>query len=80
MFHLFQTKRFDLDVAYISHICCNNIFQIFQPVLCCNKCFHVASYKCFIWILHMFHIYVASVCSKYFICFRLMLYSSVSHC
>jgi hypothetical protein len=63
MFHLFQTKRFDLDVAYISHICCNNIFQIFQPVLCCNKCFHVASYKCFIWMLHMFHTYVASVCS-----------------
>jgi hypothetical protein len=26
----------------------------------------------------MFHTYVASVCSKYFICFKLMLHSSVS--
>jgi hypothetical protein len=31
-------------------------------------------------MLHMFHIYVASVCSKCFICFRLMLHSSISCC
>ena len=36
--------------------------------------------KCFIWMLHMFHTHVASVCSKYFICFKRMLHSSVSCC
>ena len=49
-------------------------------VLCCNRCFHVASCNCFIWMLHMFQTHVASVCSKYFICFRHMLHSSVSCC
>ena len=47
-------------------------------VVCCNKCFHVVICKCFIWMLHMFHTYVAIVCSKYFICFRRMLLPSVS--
>jgi hypothetical protein len=31
-------------------------------VLCCNKCFNVASCKRFIWMLHMFYTHVASVC------------------
>jgi hypothetical protein len=33
MFHLFQTyvcKRFDRDVAYVSHICCKSMFQMFH--------------------------------------------------
>ena len=33
MFHLFRTyvcKRFDLDDAYVSHICCTGMFQMFQ--------------------------------------------------
>jgi hypothetical protein len=33
MFHLFQTyvcKHFDLDVVYVSHICCKGMFQMFQ--------------------------------------------------
>jgi hypothetical protein len=25
-----RTLRFNLDVAYVSHICCNNMFQMFQ--------------------------------------------------
>jgi hypothetical protein len=32
-FHLFQMyvyKRFDLDVAYVSHICYKSMFQIFH--------------------------------------------------
>jgi hypothetical protein len=32
MFHLFQNvccKRFDLNVAYVSQMCCNNMFQMF---------------------------------------------------
>ena len=48
--------------------------------LCCNKCFHVASCKCFIWMLHMFHTHVVSICFKCFICFKRMFRSSVSCC
>jgi hypothetical protein len=63
-----------------SHICCNNMFQIFElfqsyvvvsVVLCCNY---------FIWMFHMFHTHIASVCPKCFICFKCMLHSSVSCC
>jgi hypothetical protein len=39
----------------------------------------VASCKCFIWMLHMFHTHVSSVYSKCFICFRRMLHPSVSY-
>jgi hypothetical protein len=46
-------------------------------VLRCSKRFHVASCKCFMSMLHMFHTYVSSICSKYFICFRRILHSSV---
>jgi hypothetical protein len=37
-------------------------------VLCCNKYFHVATCKCFIWMLYIFHTHVANVYSKCFIC------------
>jgi hypothetical protein len=47
-------------------------------VLCCSKCFHVASCKCFIWMLHMFHIHVASVRFGCFIYFTHMLHSTIS--
>jgi poly(3-hydroxybutyrate) depolymerase len=40
--------------------------------------FHVAFV--FIWMLHMFYTYVASVCPKCFICFKCMLHLSVSCC
>jgi hypothetical protein len=49
-------------------------------VLCCNKCFHVASCKCFIWILPMFHSHVEIVYFKCFIYFRRMLHSRVLCC
>ena len=45
-----------------------NVLDI--SVFCCNKSFYVASCKCFIKMLHMFRIYVVSVCSKCFICFQ----------
>ena len=67
-------------MLHMFHICCNNIFQMFQLVLCCNKCFHVTSYKCFIWMLHVFHTYVGSVCSRCFIRFIRMLHLSVLCC
>ena len=47
MFHLFQTyvcKRFDLDVAYVSHMLQEYIPNV--SVLCYSKCFHVVSCKC----------------------------------
>jgi hypothetical protein len=30
-------KRFDLDVAYVSHICCNSMFQSSVAVFSCYK-------------------------------------------
>jgi hypothetical protein len=45
----------------------------YVKLLCCSKYFHVASCKRFIWILKWLYTYVASVCSKCFNCFRLML-------
>jgi len=44
-------------------ICFTHMLQQYVPnvlnvsVLCCNKCFHVASCKCFYLMLHMFHTY-----------------------
>jgi hypothetical protein len=49
-------------------------------ILCCNKCFHVASRKCFYLDVALFHIHVAGVCSKCFICFRCMLPKKVFSC
>jgi hypothetical protein len=51
-----------------------HLFQSYVAVSvfsCCN---------CFIWMLQIFHTHVASICPKYFICFKCMLYSSVSCC
>jgi hypothetical protein len=61
-------------------ICFTHMSQQYVPnvsivlVLCCSKCFHVASCNCFIWMLHIFHTYIANVCSRCFICFRRMSY------
>jgi hypothetical protein len=55
-----------------------HILQAFQKHVAniCSKCFiyfqtYVAIF--FIWLLHMFSPYAATVCSKYFNCFSLML-------
>jgi hypothetical protein len=74
-------KCFDLDVTYISHICCNSIFQIFhlfdlllqQMFLCCKL-------QVFYLDVAYFHTYVTSLCYRCFIYFRHMLHSSVSCC
>jgi hypothetical protein len=49
------------------------MFHMFQRML--QQVFYLnvalvphTCYKCFIWILHMFHTYVATVCSKCFLC------------
>jgi hypothetical protein len=46
-------KRFDLDVAHVSHICCYSMFHMFQ--------FYVAA--------SVFMLQVASVLSRCCICF-----------
>jgi hypothetical protein len=81
MFHLFSDvccKRFYLDVAYVSHTYVVRVwfkmFQLFQSYVAIS----VFMLQVVIWILHMFHIYVASICSKYFIHFRRTLHPSVS--
>jgi hypothetical protein len=53
MFHLFFRcmfcKRFYLDVAYVLHILQEYVPMIsIVSILCCIKCFYVASCKCFI--------------------------------
>jgi hypothetical protein len=53
-------KRSDLDVAYISHICCNYMFQMFQLFQ-----FYVA--------VSVFILQVAGVLSRCCICFTHML-------
>jgi hypothetical protein len=86
MFHLFLSV-FYLDIAYVSHMLQEYVpmvlgFQLFQSYVAVRVfMLQVVSVlsgccKCFIWMLPMFHIHVSSVCSKYFICFRCMLYSS----
>jgi hypothetical protein len=76
-------KCFDPEVAYVSHICCNNsIFQmlhLFQSSVAASvfmlQVVSVISGCCI-----CFHTYVESVCFKYFIYFRRILHSSVSCC
>jgi hypothetical protein len=87
IFRLFHSRR-TLQAfrfrccTYFTHMLQQNIFQIFQPfsVLRCSTCFHVRKLQVFYLVLHMFHIHVASVCSKCFIRFIQMLHSSVSRC
>ena len=63
MFHLCQTyvpSTFDLDVAYVSHICCKSMFKTFQLF---------QSYVA----ISVFMLQVVSVLSAYCICFTHML-------
>ena len=57
------------DVAYIAmvHICCKCLLPMF------NLYFRMYVASVFIWILHMFHTYVASILSIYCIYFAHML-------
>jgi hypothetical protein len=74
MFHLFSDvccNRFWYDVAYVSHICCNSMFlmfELFQFYVATAFILQVASvlFECFDYVLYT---YIASACSKCFICF-----------
>ena len=58
-------KHFDLDVAYVSHICCNSMFQMFHvfqsSVVASVFMLQVVSVLSGCCIC--FHTYVVSVCS-----------------
>jgi hypothetical protein len=75
-------KRSDLNVAYVSHICCNNMFQIFQlfqsyvAVIVFMLQVTNILFGCCICFTYMLEVYVADV----FICCICMLHSSVLCC
>jgi hypothetical protein len=80
MFHLFQTyvcKCFDLDVAYISHICCKSVSQMFHLflsyIVASVFMFQVVSVYQKVHMLQWLYMYVASICFKYFRYFKSML-------
>jgi hypothetical protein len=73
MFQVFHADvaKVDRNVAMIVHICCKCLFPKFHPF------FQTYVASVFIWMLHMFHTYVASVLSGCCICLQLFL--SVFH-
>jgi hypothetical protein len=67
-------KRFDMDVAYVLHICCNNMFQIFHMfqssvatnVSCCKlQVFYLDVAYIF---SHMLQAYVLDISSVLDVC------------
>jgi hypothetical protein len=70
IFHLFPDvccNRFQTYIAYVS-------------VLCCSKCFHGASCKCFIWMLHMFSHTCCKCMFQIFHLFQMYVASILSGC
>jgi hypothetical protein len=54
VFHV-DIAKVDQDVAMVVHVCCKFLFPMFQLF------FQTYVLSVFIWMLHMFHIYIASV-------------------
>jgi hypothetical protein len=53
-----DVAKLDRDVAYVAmvvHVCCNLLFLIFDLF------FQTYVASVFIWMLHMFHTYIASI-------------------
>jgi hypothetical protein len=68
VFHM-DVVKVDPDVAYIAmvvHICCKLLFLIFYLF------FQTYVAIVFIWMLHIFHTYVASVLSGCCVCFTVI--------
>jgi hypothetical protein len=67
VFHV-DVAKVDRDVAYVAmaiHVYCERLFQMFHLF------FQMYVANMFIWMLHMFHIYVTSVLSGCRICFAM---------
>jgi hypothetical protein len=60
-------KCVDVDVAYVAtvaHVCCKRLFPMFHLF------FQTYVASVFIWMLHMFHTYVASILSVCCVCLQ----------
>jgi hypothetical protein len=67
MFHM-DVAKLDRNVAYVVmvvHVCCKLLFPMFHLF------FQTYVASVFIWMLHMFRAYVASVLSKCCVCLQL---------
>jgi hypothetical protein len=65
-----DVAKVDRDIAYVVmvvHVCCKCLFPMF------HLCFRTYVVSVFIWMLYMFHKYIASVSSGCCICFTHML-------
>ena len=72
MFHS-DVVKVDQDIVYVAmvvHVCCKNLSSMFHLF------FHMYVASVFIWMLHMFHTYVA--CVLLICCVCLQWFSSVS--
>jgi hypothetical protein len=61
--------KVDMDVAYFAmvvHVCCKLLFLMFHMF------FQTCVASVFIWMLHMFHTYVATVLSGCCVCFTIV--------
>jgi hypothetical protein len=61
-----DVAKLDRDIAYVAmvvHVCCNLLFLIFDLF------FQTYVASVFIWMLHMFHTYIASILYRCCICF-----------
>ena len=68
MFHA-DVAKVDQDVAYVAmdvHVFCKLLFSMFHLF------FQMYAANVFIWMLHMFHTYVASVLSGCCVCFTMV--------
>jgi hypothetical protein len=82
VFHA-NVAKVDQDVAHVAivvHICCKLMFppfHLFFPDVRCKCVYLDVAYvshiycKCFIYMLHMFHIYIVNVLSTCCICFTM---------
>ena len=68
MFHM-DIAKVNRDVAYVAmvvHVCCKLLFPMFHIF------FQTYVASVFIWMLHMFHTYVASVLFGCYVCFAMV--------
>ena len=64
-----DVAKVDRDVAYVARGVCTRMLQ--ASILNVSSIFQTYAASVFIWMLHMFHTYVASVLSRCCICFAM---------
>jgi hypothetical protein len=77
MFHLFLDvccKHFYLDIAYVSHLCCKGLFEMFQlfqsyvEISVFMLPFAIVLFGCCICFTHMLQLYIPNVSSVSVVC------------